>query len=259
EKYIHGLFPQWGIRFISIVDNADTDIKGNKKSRQINGLVNEWYLEDMSENIRSVLKNRRENGFHIGPSALYGYKKDPDNKGRLIIDEEAAEVVRKIFRYCLDGYGAQSICYKLQEEGILTPTEYKRSKGMKFYTPLQAERYSGKYRLWSVSTVKRILSNEMYIGTLVQGRERKISYKSKKVVVVPKNEWVMIPDCHEAIISKSDFYRAQEVLKLRRKCSAVSDGQKKPYPLAGKVLCKDCGNPLARSGKKNKNTNYTFK
>ena len=87
EKYIHGLFPVWGIRFVSIVDHADTANKGNKKSRQINGLVNEWYLEDMSENIRSVLTNRRINGFHIGAFALYGYKKDPDRKGHLIIDD----------------------------------------------------------------------------------------------------------------------------------------------------------------------------
>ena len=81
EKYLHGLFPLWGIRFVSIVDNADTDNKGNKKSRQINGLVNEWYLEDMSDNIRSVLTSRRMNGFHIGSFALYGYKKDPEKKG----------------------------------------------------------------------------------------------------------------------------------------------------------------------------------
>ena len=81
EKYIHGLFPVWGIRFVSIVDNADTENKGNKKSRQINGLVNEWYLEDMSDNIRSVLTSRRENGFHIGAFAPYGYKKDPNVKG----------------------------------------------------------------------------------------------------------------------------------------------------------------------------------
>ena len=86
EKYIHGLFPLWGIRFVSIVDNADTANKGNKKSRQINRLVNEWYLEDMSDNIKSVLINRRKNGFHIGAFALYGYKKDPDRKGHLIID-----------------------------------------------------------------------------------------------------------------------------------------------------------------------------
>lgn len=97
EKYIHGLFPLWGIRFLSIVDNADTDNKGNKKSRQINGLVNEWYLEDMSDNIRSVLTDRRKDGYHIGAFALYGYEKDPNQKGHLIIDEEAAKIVREVF------------------------------------------------------------------------------------------------------------------------------------------------------------------
>src|SRR5699024_8514802 len=97
EKYLHSLFPLWGIRFVSIVDNADTDNKGNKKSRQINGLVNEWYLEDMSENIRSVLTSRREGGFHIGAFALYGYQKDPKRKGHLIVDPEAAAVVRRVF------------------------------------------------------------------------------------------------------------------------------------------------------------------
>ena len=96
EKYLHSLFPLWGIRFVSIVDNADTDNKGNKKSRQINGLVNEWYLEDMSENIRSVLTSRREGGFHIGAFALYGYQKDPERKGHLIVDPEAAAVVRRV-------------------------------------------------------------------------------------------------------------------------------------------------------------------
>ena len=98
EKYIHGLFPVWGIRFIGLADNADTDNKGNKKSRQINGLGNEWYLEDMSENIRSVLTNRRQNGYHIGAFAAYGYKKDPEQKGRLLIDAEGSD---KRYNFCL--------------------------------------------------------------------------------------------------------------------------------------------------------------
>lgn len=121
EKYIHGLFPLWGIRFISIVDNADTANKGNKKSRQINGLVNEWYLEDMSDNIRSVLTNRRINGFHIGAFALYGYKKDPDKKGHLIIDEEAAAVVREVFTLFSQGYGKTAIARMLNDRGIPIP------------------------------------------------------------------------------------------------------------------------------------------
>lgn len=135
EKYIHGLFPIWGIRFISIVDNADTANKGNKKSRQINGLVNEWYLEDMSENIRSVLTDRRKNGFHIGAFALYGYKKDPEQKGHLIIDEEAAAVVREVFTLFSQGYGKTAIARMLNDRGIPNPTEYKRLHGLRYKQP----------------------------------------------------------------------------------------------------------------------------
>ena len=129
RKYLHSLFPLWGIRFVSIVDNADTDNKGNKKSRQINGLVNEWYLEDMSENIRSVLTSRREGGFHSGAFALYGYQKDPERKGHLIVDPEAAAVVRRVFALFAQGYGKTAIARLLNAEGIPNPAEYNGSRG----------------------------------------------------------------------------------------------------------------------------------
>ena len=135
EKYIHGLFPIWGVRFVSIVDNADTAVKGNKKSRQINGLVNEWYLEDMSDNIKSVLTARRMNGLHIGAFALYGYKKDPYQKGHLIIDEEAADVVREVFTLFSHGYGKTAIARLLNDRGIPNPTEYKRLHGLRYQQP----------------------------------------------------------------------------------------------------------------------------
>ena len=118
EKYIHGLFPIWNIRFVSIVDNADTENKGNKKARQINGLINEWYLEDMSDNIKSVLTNKRRNGVHIGAFALYGYQKDPHQKGHLIVDEEAAQVVREVFTLFSQGMGKSAIARYLNEKGI---------------------------------------------------------------------------------------------------------------------------------------------
>ncbi len=256
EKYIHRVFPLLGIRFIGVVDHVDTDIKGNKKARQINALVNEWYVEDLSENIKAVYQSKMRQGQYLGSFALYGYVKDSEDHHKLVIDEEAAEVVRKIYRYCLEGYGAQNICYKLQEEEILTPADYKRSKGMKFYTPLQSEGYATKYRLWSPTTVKKILTNEMYIGTLVQGRERKVSYKSKKVVAVPKEDWIRVPDNHEPIITKEDFYKAQEMLRLRRNCTTVSDKSGRAYPLAGKIFCKDCGSSMTRTGTKGTYGNY---
>ena len=162
EKYINGLFPIWGIRFISLVDNADTSNKGNKKARQINGLVNEWYLEDMSENIRAVLTSRRKGGFHIGAFAPYGYKKDPEQRGRLLIDEEAAAVVREIFALFSQGYGKTAIAWLLNERGIPNPTEYKRLHGLRYQQP------KGKTgALWKYAAISGILTNELYIGNLI--------------------------------------------------------------------------------------------
>ena len=154
EKYIHGYFPIWGIRFVSIVDNADTENKGNKKSRQINGLVNEWYLEDMSENIKSVLTDKRKNGYHIGAFALYGYQKDPQQKGHLLIDEEAAEVVREVFTLFSQGYGKTAIAKILNEQGVPNPTEYKRQKGLRYQQP--ESQNSTLWRYYTISAMKCI-------------------------------------------------------------------------------------------------------
>lgn len=184
EKYIHGYFPIWGIRFVSIVDNADTENKGNKKSRQINGLVNEWYLEDMSENIKSVLTDKRKKGYHIGAFALYGYQKDPQQKGHLLIDEEAAEVVREVFTLFSQGYGKTAIAKILNEQGVPNPTEYKRQKGLRYQQP-----ESQNSTLWRYYTISAMLRNEMYIGTMVQGKYGSVSYKTKQNRPRPKETW----------------------------------------------------------------------
>ncbi|MEG1850355.1 MAG: recombinase family protein, partial [Oscillospiraceae bacterium] len=130
EKYIHGKFPLWGIRFVAIADNVDTDVKGNKKARQINGLINEWYLEDLSENIRMVLDSKRRDGQYIGGFPLYGYRADPADKHHLVIDQEAATVVRQIFQWSLEGEGKQRIAARLNAQGVPSPTKYKLDHGL---------------------------------------------------------------------------------------------------------------------------------
>lgn len=249
EKYINRVFPLLGIRFIGVVDHIDTDIKGNKKARQINALINEWYVEDLSENIKSVFRSKMRQGQYLGAFAAYGYKKDENDRHKLAVDEEAAEVVRKIYAYCLEGYGARGICSRLQEEGILTPSAYKRSKGLDFHTPNEGK-CGSKGTVWASGTVKRILTNEIYIGTLIQGREKRASYKSKKTVAAPRDEWIVIKDNHQPIISKEDFYKVQEILRLRRNISRGSDKDERFYPLAGVIRCMDCGSAMARSGRK---------
>ena len=212
EKYIHSLFPQWGIRFVSIVDNADTANKGNKKSRQINGLVNEWYLEDMSDSIKSALDSRRKNGFHIGSFALYGYKKDPDVKGHLIIDKEAAAIVDEVFEMYSKGYGKTAIARMLNERGIPNPTEYKRLKGLRYTAP------KGKNgTLWKYSAISSMLTNEIYIGNMVQGKYGSISYKSKINKPRPKEEWYVVEGTHDPIIDRELWDRVQKMIAERAK------------------------------------------
>ena len=233
EKYIHGLFPIWGIRFVSIVDHADTANKGNKKSRQITGLVNEWYLEDMSENIRSVLTNRRENGFHIGAFAPYGYKKNPERRGHLIIDPEAAGTVREIFSLFAEGYGKSAIAKLLNERGVPNPTEYKRQKGFRYKQP---QKSAGTQ--WKYPTIAGILTNEVYIGNLVQGRYGSVSYKTRQIRPRPKENWIRAEGTHEPIID----------LQLWNRVQAKVDSHAKPFastgrlhPFSGKVSCMYCG------------------
>lgn len=238
EKYIHGLFPLWGIRFVSIVDNADTDNRGNKKSRQINGLVNEWYLEDMSENIRSVLDSRRKNGLHIGAFALYGYRKDPDRKGHLLVDEEAAATVRQIFALFAQGYGKTAIARQLNSQGIPTPGEYKRLHGLAYRNPRENVK-----TLWTYSAVSSMLRNEIYIGNMVQGKYGSVSYKSRKNRPRPKSAWFVAEGTHEAIIDRPLWDRVQALLVERsRPFSSVQTGI-----FARKVRCMSCGGTMRSS------------
>lgn len=245
EKYIHGLFPIWGVRFVSIVDNADTANKGNKKSRQINGLVNEWYLEDMSENIRSVLTNRRKNGFHIGSFALYGYKKDPDQKGHLVIDEEAAAVVREVFTLFAQGYGKTAIARILNDRGIPNPTEYKRLKGLRYKRP------KGKNStLWKYVAVADMLVNEIYIGNMVQGKCGSISYKTKQNKPRPRSEWYIVEGTHEPIIDRELWDRVQALIVQRAK----PFGTGTIGLFARKARCANCGYTMRSS--KNRGKHY---
>ncbi|MGI6361683.1 MAG: recombinase family protein [Bacillota bacterium] len=234
EHYIHYKFILWGIRFVALLDHADSALKGNKKSRQINGLINEWYLEDLSENIKAVFAHKRKTGQYLASFPLYGYCRDERDKQILLIDEEAALVVKKIYDLYLEGLGKQAITDYLNQAGIVNPTAYKRQKGQAYE--------NGKSSLWNKTTVGRILKNEMYIGTLVQGKRYKPSYKSKKVIELPPERWVRIPHHHAAIIEPQIFALVQEMLSKRVR----SDGLGKIHLLAGKVRCSQCGNLLKK-------------
>lgn len=231
EKYIHTLFPALGIRFVSLVDHADTDDRGNKKSRQINALVNEWFLEELSDSIKSVLTSRRKQGLHIGPFAPYGYRKDPKSKGHLMIDPEAASVVRKIYALFLAGNGRQAIARYLNESGIPNPTEYKRLHG------LVRNKKRRSSPLWSCFTITSILTNEVYIGSMVQGKTGTASFRTRKKVSYPEDQWIIVTGTHEPIIDSETWNNTQAMIKSKSTAS-----QKQPEGiLARKVRCMNCG------------------
>lgn len=232
EKYLHGKFMEWGIRFIAVVDHVDTNDTANKKSRQINGLINEWYLEDLSTNVRSVLDHKRKEGLFIGSFARYGYCKDPNAKGKLIIDPEAAEVVRRIFSMALNGIGAHKIARILNDEKIPSPTAYKQLHGIHYRSALK----NTNAALWSSPTVYQILHDQLYIGNMVQGKHKKISYKSEKTIWLPQSQWIVVENTHEAIIDRGTFETVQMMLKERTR----SGGKGTIHPLAKKVVCGCC-------------------
>lgn len=242
ENYLHGKFLEWKIRFIGLVDNADTHNKGNKKQRQILGLTNEWYLEDISDNIRAVFDSKRKAGEFIGGFATYGYIKDPEDSDKLVVDEDAADVVRMIYNWYLDGFGPQAITSKLNDLRISNPTMHKRELGLNFKISVDNTGF------WNKTTVRRILRNQTYLGHMVQGRKRKLSYKSKKTIEVPEDEWFIVEDTHEAIIDESTFDEVQRRMDSRPRSSGLG----KPHIFARKLQCLDCGSNMNKGSARKK-------
>ena len=219
ERYLNGLFGEWGIRFIGVVDNVDTAEKFTKKSRQINGLINEWYLEDLSDNVKAVLKNKHREGKSTRSFMPYGLKKSGDDKNKIEIDDEAARVVRKIFCLFLGGMSAAEIAAVLNESGIPSPQEYKRMRGEKLNIPKKSK--SGK---WTAQAILRTVKNPMYTGDLVHNVYSKPSYKSKRVLKNPPEVWDVIQNSHPAIISREDFEAANRMLEKKNKIPSAECG-----------------------------------
>ena len=240
EKYLHHYLPNLGIRFIGVVDGTDTNNRENKKSRQINGLVNEWYCEDLSANIRSAFRAKMKDGQFLGSSCPYGYKKDPLNHNHLIIDEYAAEIVRKIYRLYISGIGKAKIGSILSSEGVLIPTRYKREVlGINYHN----SKVLDTTVTWSYQTIHTILNNQTYIGNLVQNRTNSLSYKDKKQRQVPESEWIIVKHTHEPIIDKDTFDKVQNLQRIRTKSVRIEDSNS---VFAGMIFCADCKHAMSR-------------
>ncbi len=240
-RYIEKIFPMLDIRFIAVIDYFDSiNVKdGIDITIAFKNLLNDNYCRDISVKVRSHMDIRRRNGDYIGAFASYGYLKDEANKNHLVVDAYAADVVRDIFSMKLCGMSVQAIADKLNADGILSPLQYKKSIGANLKTSF-AKNLRSK---WCYNTVLRILKNEVYTGTVVQGKSTTPNYKIKKRKTKDMAEWIRVPDMHDAIISKSEYDLIQEILRRDTRVSPLGN---EVLPLSGMLFCADCGEPMVR-------------
>lgn len=289
EKYLHTCFPKWNVRFLGLVDNADTDIQENKKSRQINGLVNEWFVEDTSKNTRATLNSMKRNGQFTGSYAPYGYFIDPKDKHHLISDSHAREAIKIMAGMFKNGKSMKQISEVLMRKGFLTPADYKTSLGIKvnrqnlikniqykvekdetlksiaykFYVTVseikELNHLSGNIKegdiliiphkqMWTGSMIRKILTDETQIGSLVQGKTERTSYKDKKKIKKSKEDWIIVPHCHEANLDLETFNIVNSKIQPTSRNRCQKNGE---LPLfSKKVYCSCCGCSLSKNSSK---------
>ena len=239
---IENLFVQMNVRFISLTEGIDSYQNPDSISNlivPITNVINDNFCYQTSKKIRQVFDYKRRNGEFIGGFAAYGYLKDPKDKHALMIDEEAAEVVRNIYTWFLVGMSKNAIVHTLNSQGVLCPSEYKKSKGLNYQNP-----NSDKKPLWSAKTVGDILKNRLYVGDMVQGRQRVKSYKIHTQEQVPESDWYIVENTHEPIIERAVFEKVQLLLK---RDTRTAPQEKKLYLFSGFLRCADCGKAMSRS------------
>ncbi len=252
-RYLEKIFPRLGVRFIAINDNYDS-LSSNAASDSFTlpfkNLINDSYCKDISVKIRSSLEIKKKNGDYVANFCPYGYKRDETNRHKLVVDETAGETVQTIFSLFKDGVSVSKIADKLNSMGVLSPMEHKRATGVKFETVFK----TSKNAKWEYNTVKRILVNDVYIGTLTQGKRGTPNYKVKTLKLKDKSEWIVKKDNHEALVSFEDFEAVNEMLK--RDMRSLTDETENT--LSGFVFCADCGRAMVKTLSIQKGKKYTY-
>lgn len=241
-KYIERIFPYLGVRFIAINDHYDSlkcDGQGTDIIIPFKNLINDAYCRDISMKIRSSLEVKRKKGDYVGAFAPYGYEKSKTDKNKLVVDEEAAEVIRYIFQLYLQGYSAYKIAEKLNERAVLTPMDHKREHGSAYRSGFRRKSES----VWDHVAVLRILKDPTCTGTVTQGKVTTPNYKVRKLVHKDESQWIRVEGVHEAIIPTVQFDTVQDLMQLDTR---TADDQECLYPLSGLVRCGDCGANMAR-------------
>lgn len=241
-EYLEQVFPLLDVRFISINDRVDSFLDPRSVNNLVvpfKNIINDEYCRDISNKVRASLDLKRRQGKFIGSFASYGYRKDPADHSRLLVDGQAAAVVRDIFDWFVGGMSVLGIAKRLNEMGVPNPSVYKRRQGMNYRHPA-SDRLDG---LWPDSSVRRILRNRLYTGTMVQGKNRIKSYKLHVSEAVPEADWIEVAATHEAIIPAELFERAQA---LFTRDTRTAPAQKEVYLFSGFLRCADCGRAMHR-------------
>lgn len=233
--YTEVLFVEKGVRFIAINNGIDSANQQDSDFTPFLNIINEWYAKDTSKKIRAVMKSKGEAGEYLCTNPPYGYMKDPENKKRWIVDEEAAEVVKRIFALCLDGYGPSEIARILKTDRVLIPTAYWQAQGKTVNHSVPENPY-----LWVSATVADILEKKDYLGHTVNFKTYRQSYKSKKKLYNPEEKWLVFENTHEAIIDADTWQRVQELRKNKRRPTRTG----KTNMFSGIARCADCGEKL---------------
>lgn len=232
--YTEIYFSNLDIRFIAINDNVDSSIQTENDLTPFKNVFNEWYAKDTSKKIRAVFKAKGNSGKHLTTNPPFGYKKDPNDKDKWIIDEEAAGTVRRIFQMFVDGVRMPEIARKLTEEKVETPQLYNIHRGRSIH------KLSEYPEIWSVGTIKNMLDQVAYVGHTVNFQTAKKSYKNKKQVRLPKEGWVIYRNTQEAIIDEKTFETVQQMRNVKRAYTKFNE----PNMFSGLLFCADCGNRL---------------
>lgn len=244
-KLMEDYFPQKGIRIISVLNNLDSLRNPESYCSAIvsfSNIVNDDYIRQLSIKIKSTLNMKRRNGEFIGNYAPYGYKKSAEDRHKLEIDNEAAKVVRTIFNWYADGLSASGIVKRLNALHIPTPSAYKTINGCKGF---QSHSSGGlKTGAWAIASVNTMLQDEVYIGNLVQGKFKSVSYRSKKMAPNEKSKWIVIEGTHDPIVSDEQFAIVHERFSKHLR---VPPQKEEPHLFSGMVFCESCGRRLTRS------------
>lgn len=233
--YTEITFPEANVRFIAINDQVDSASNVDNDFTPFRNIINEWYAKDTSKKIRAVFKAKGNSVKHLCTCPPYGYKKDEQDNQHWLVDEVAAIVVKEIFSLCMQGYGPTQIARILTERGIDTPKIHKQKYGLSVST--QVTEFP---EIWSTESVLRILENPAYLGHTVNFRSKKKSYKSKKKILLPREDWIIFKDTHEALIDEDTYETVQRIRQSKRKQTDMGEMS----VFSGIVYCADCGKKM---------------